>query len=218
MCARVVPTDRTLRWVAHLYRKAVAVSLDPTMMIEQTFQLKRSTTGCWFGKARQAGYLGRAGRGTRDSNGTSASSASARYQARWVDPKLLGVLQKSSPVARSPRTRSPSLRPASLTGATSTTRTRSRLSSTPGIGPATPSAPLNHDKAGQVLIQVPITSTKLGARKVSAARPSEVQAWVTERSQTPSPGTVRLLVQAALSLQMPASKIVSWRAVRGENP
>jgi hypothetical protein len=37
---------------------------------------------------------------------------------------------------------------------------------------------------------------------------------VTERSRTPSPGTVRLLVQAVLSLQMPASKIVSWRAVR----
>jgi hypothetical protein len=49
---------------------------------------------------------------------------------------------------------------------------------------------------------------KLGARKVAAARSSEVQAWVTERSQASSPGTVRLLVQTALSLQMLASKIV----------
>ena len=37
----------------------------------------------------------------------------------------------------------------------------------------------------------------------------EVQAWVTERSQASSPGTVRLLVQTALSLQMLASKTSS---------
>ena len=49
---------------------------------------------------------------------------------------------------------------------------------------------------------------KLGARKVAAARSSEIQAWMTERSQASSPGTVRLLVQTALSLQMLASKIV----------
>jgi hypothetical protein len=42
---------------------------------------------------------------------------------------------------------------------------------------------------------VPIASTKLGARKVAAARSSEAQAWVTERLQASSPGTVRLLVQ-----------------------
>jgi hypothetical protein len=55
---------------------------------------------------------------------------------------------------------------------------------------------------------VPIASTKLGARKIAAGRSSEVQAWVTGRSQASSPGTVRLLVQTALSLQMLASKIV----------
>ena len=55
---------------------------------------------------------------------------------------------------------------------------------------------------------MPIASTKLGARKIAAARSSDVQAWVTERSQASSPGTVRLLVQTALSLQMLASKIV----------
>ena len=49
---------------------------------------------------------------------------------------------------------------------------------------------------------------KLGARKIAAAGSSDVQAWVTERSQASSPGTVRLLVQTALSLQMLASKIV----------
>jgi hypothetical protein len=97
-----------------------------------------------------------------------------RYQACWVDPKWLGVLQKSSPVATSPRTRSPSLRSASLMGATSTTRTRSRLPSTPGIGHATRRDRSTTGKAGQVLLQVPIASTKLGARKVSGARPSEV--------------------------------------------
>jgi hypothetical protein len=45
-------------------------------MIEQTFRLKKINNGYWFGKARQAGYLGWAGRGRRDSDGTSASSAS----------------------------------------------------------------------------------------------------------------------------------------------
>jgi hypothetical protein len=59
-----------------------------------------------------------------------------------------------------------------------------------------------------------IAATKVGARKVPAARSSDVQAWVTERSQASSPGTVRLRVQTALSLQMLTSKIISWCAVR----
>jgi hypothetical protein len=32
-------------------------------MIEQTFQIKRINNSYWFGKARQAGYLGWAGTG-----------------------------------------------------------------------------------------------------------------------------------------------------------
>jgi hypothetical protein len=55
---------------------------------------------------------------------------------------------------------------------------------------------------------VPIASTKLGVRKIAAARSSDVPAWVTERSQASSPDTVRLLVQTALSLKVLASKIV----------
>jgi hypothetical protein len=84
----------------------------------------------------------------------------------------------------------PILRPARLTGATPTTTTRSRLPSAPGIGPAIPSA------SPQCEVGLDLGAHciyKLGARKVAAARSSEVQAWVTERSQASSPGTVRLL-------------------------
>jgi site-specific recombinase XerD len=45
-----------------------------------------------------------------------------------------------------------------------------------------------------------ITQTRLGGRRVSAVRTSEVQAWVTEHSQTLSPGTVRLAVQTLRSI------------------
>jgi integrase len=45
-----------------------------------------------------------------------------------------------------------------------------------------------------------IAGTRLGGRRLSAVRTSEVQAWVTERSQTLSPGTVRLVVQTLRSI------------------
>jgi hypothetical protein len=45
-----------------------------------------------------------------------------------------------------------------------------------------------------------IAGTRLGDRRLSAVRTSEVQAWVTERSQTLSPGTVRLVVQTLRSI------------------
>ena len=64
-------------------------------MIEQTFRLKKINNGYWFGKARQAGHLGRAGRGRRDSNGHIGKLGERRYQARGVNPQRLGVLQKS---------------------------------------------------------------------------------------------------------------------------
>jgi hypothetical protein len=60
-----IRTDRTLRWFAHLYRYAVAVSLNPTKMIKQTFRLKRSTTVNGSAR-RQAVYLVRAGPRSRD--------------------------------------------------------------------------------------------------------------------------------------------------------
>jgi site-specific recombinase XerD len=45
-----------------------------------------------------------------------------------------------------------------------------------------------------------IAGTRLGSRRLSAVRTPEVQAWVTERSQTLSPGTVRLVVQTLSSV------------------
>lgn len=45
-----------------------------------------------------------------------------------------------------------------------------------------------------------IAGTRLGGRRLSAVRTSEVQAWVSERSQTLSPGTVRLVVQTLRSI------------------
>lgn len=45
-----------------------------------------------------------------------------------------------------------------------------------------------------------IAGTRLGGRRLSAVRTSEVQAWVTERSQTLSPGTVRLVVRPLCSI------------------
>jgi integrase len=45
-----------------------------------------------------------------------------------------------------------------------------------------------------------IAGTRLGGRRLSAVRISEVQTWVTERSQTLTPGTVRLVVQTLRSI------------------
>lgn len=44
------------------------------------------------------------------------------------------------------------------------------------------------------LIDTHIANTALGVRRLSAVRPSEVQAWVTDRSQVLSPSTLRLVV------------------------
>jgi hypothetical protein len=77
----------------------VAVSLNPTKMIAQTFQLKRSTTGYWFGKARQAGYRGcRTGR--RDSNGPDRHARRAPLSSALGRRKTLG----SAPKIFTPRT------------------------------------------------------------------------------------------------------------------
>jgi hypothetical protein len=51
------PTDRALRWVAHLYRYGYAVSYNPTKAVEETLKLPRSTAGRWIAAARTAGYL-----------------------------------------------------------------------------------------------------------------------------------------------------------------
>lgn len=52
------PTDRVLRWVAHLYRLALAVEAKPTKAVQESFGLSRATTGRWIAAARDRGYLG----------------------------------------------------------------------------------------------------------------------------------------------------------------
>jgi hypothetical protein len=86
-----------------------------------------------------------------------------------------------------------------LTGATPTTTTRSRLPGAPGIGPAIPSA------SPQCEVGLDLGAHciyKLGARKVAAARSSEVQAWVTERSQASLPARCGSWCKLRPSLQM----------------
>ena len=214
MCARGGPDRPYAALGRPPVPEGVAVSLDPTKIIEQTFQLKRSTTVAGSARARQAGYLGRAGRGTRDSNGPHRQARRAPLSSGLGRPETVGSAPKNLHPSHGRRGQDHRALASKLDGSYVDHKNKITIAEYARDWACDPSAPLNHGKAGQVLIQVPIASTELGARKVSAARPSEVQARVTERSQTPSPGTVRLLVQAALSLQMLACKIVSWRAVR----
>ena len=76
---------------------------------------QRSTTGYWFGKARQAGYwVGWTRR--RDLEwARSAGSASAAIK-RAGATRTCWECSKNSPVVRSPRARSPSLRTSKLYG------------------------------------------------------------------------------------------------------
>jgi hypothetical protein len=51
------PTDRTLRWTAHLYRYGLAIEYNPTKSVEESLGVPRSTAGRWIAKARERGYL-----------------------------------------------------------------------------------------------------------------------------------------------------------------
>jgi hypothetical protein len=52
------PTDRALRWVAHVYRYGYAVSYNPTKAVQELLMIPRSTAGRWIAAAREGGYLG----------------------------------------------------------------------------------------------------------------------------------------------------------------
>jgi hypothetical protein len=52
------PTDRSLQWVAHLYRYAMAISMTPAKTVEETLHLSHGTAARWIRLARQKGYLG----------------------------------------------------------------------------------------------------------------------------------------------------------------
>ena len=50
------------------------------------------------------------------------------------------------------------------------------------------------DQGVASLISKHIDGTKIGSMRLVAVRPSQVQAWVSDRSQVLSPGTLRLLM------------------------
>jgi hypothetical protein len=54
------PTDRVLRWVAHVYKLALALENEPTKAVEVAFGVSRPTAGRWVAAARapERGYLG----------------------------------------------------------------------------------------------------------------------------------------------------------------
>jgi hypothetical protein len=52
------PTDRALKWTAHIYKYGYAVSYNPTLAVMELLKLPRSTAGRWIAAARKAGYLG----------------------------------------------------------------------------------------------------------------------------------------------------------------
>lgn len=52
------PTDRALRWVAHLYHYGLAISMTPAKVVETTLKLPHGTTARWIRQARERGYLG----------------------------------------------------------------------------------------------------------------------------------------------------------------
>jgi hypothetical protein len=141
--------------------------------------------GYWFGKARQAGYLPWAGREGEIQMCHIARSASAVIK-RCVNPKTVGGAQESFTRCTVAENKITKLRPASLMGATSTTRTRSRLPSPPVIGPATRR---HRSTTGARSSSSCHYIYEARRRKVPAGRPSEVHAWVTERSQTRVPAS-----------------------------
>jgi hypothetical protein len=61
--AKEGPTDRSLQWVAHLYRLSVALGEQPTATVQELMGLSRATAGRWVGTARERGYLGAAALG-----------------------------------------------------------------------------------------------------------------------------------------------------------
>jgi hypothetical protein len=51
------PTRRCLAWVAHLYKYAEAIRVDPTQFVANRLDTPISTVGRWVARARKAGNL-----------------------------------------------------------------------------------------------------------------------------------------------------------------
>ncbi|MET3949711.1 hypothetical protein [Arthrobacter sp. UYEF36] len=51
------PSTETLEWVARIYKVAELLDKPPTIAVEETFEVSRSTAGAWIGRARAAGLV-----------------------------------------------------------------------------------------------------------------------------------------------------------------
>jgi hypothetical protein len=56
--AKEGPTDRALRWVAHIYRYSLAIGYKPTKAVQEAIGLSRPTAGRWIAATRKRGLLG----------------------------------------------------------------------------------------------------------------------------------------------------------------
>jgi hypothetical protein len=57
-CQAAGPVPETLKWVALLYRGALAMGDAPTKKIRDVFDISQSTAGAWVAAARKQGHLG----------------------------------------------------------------------------------------------------------------------------------------------------------------
>ena len=57
-CRAAGPVAETLKWVALLYRAALAMDDAPTKTVREVFGISQSTAGAWVAAARKQGYLG----------------------------------------------------------------------------------------------------------------------------------------------------------------
>src|SRR3954453_14905462 len=97
--------------------------------------------------------------------------------------------------------------------------------SAPAWGPPPPPRPSAARRVSS-LIEVHIAGTRLGDRRLSAVRPSEVQGWGTDRARVLAPSTLRSLVgllrsvygAAVLDRLVASSPVVKVQLPRHERP
>jgi integrase len=116
-----------------------------------------------------------------------------KYQARWVDPDGCECAQ-TFPRKEDAKRHLASVEAAKLQGAY--VDVTSKITVTEKARECAAIRPHRATTAARTksLIDTHIANTPLGARRLSAVRPSEVQAWVTDRSRVLSPSTLRLVV------------------------
>jgi integrase len=122
-----------------------------------------------------------------------------KYRARWLDPS--GRARSKAFTRRSDAERHlAAVEGAKLTGTYIDHTDRTTLTDYARHWAAT--RPHRETTARRVasLIDKHIAGTRIGSQRLAAIRPSEVQAWVSDRAQVLSPGTLRLLVALLRSI------------------